>query len=51
MNEEALAEILEKPQVKRGLFIVRMAEIDPEDDFHQNLLPEYFFRITGQIDI
>lgn len=38
MNEETLEEILAKPQVKRGLFIVRMAEIDPADDFHQNLL-------------
>lgn len=38
MTPEALAEILERPQVKRGLFIIRMIDIDPEDEFHMNLL-------------
>lgn len=38
MTPEILAELLTKPQVKRGLFIVRMGEIDPGDEFHQNLL-------------
>lgn len=38
MNPEILAEILSRPQVKRGLFIVRMADVDPTDPFHVNLL-------------
>lgn len=38
MTPEILTELLTKPQVKRGLFIVRMGEIDPDDEFHQNLL-------------
>lgn len=38
MTPEVLAEILDKPQVARGLFIIRLADIDPESQFHERLL-------------
>lgn len=38
MTPAELEVILALPQVKRGLFIIRLAEVDPEDEFHQDLV-------------
>ena len=38
MTPEVFAEILAKPHVARGLFLIRLAELDPESKFHQDLL-------------
>lgn len=38
MTPELLHELLAKPQVQRGLLLVRIADIDPESSFHQDML-------------
>lgn len=38
MSAEALRELLDTPHVARGLFLVRIADIDPELRFHRELL-------------
>ena len=38
MTPEDFAAIQEQPQVRRGLFLIRLADLDPESRFHQELL-------------
>lgn len=38
MTPEIFEEILAKPQVRRGLFLIRLSELDPTSRFHQDLL-------------